>query len=242
MKDGYTVNYVAFLEDIEANVRYFDSKRLIDLSGDLKQNYPGFLIDVELPKLARPEIGKLSFGKTMNLDTSFHPALRLKREPMNVDEVLKRIKRHLLDHPIKLEQFFQGFDHFNTGFITRSQFIRGLDTIGVSGLQKLCLLPQEIQAVASFYETPEDSSRVNWCAFVDDVRSVYGVKNLHKNPELNVEVPPEEIMKLPKQGAQNWDCVSKEWQEICQDAVFKIRATVTKRRLEIEPLFQDFDR
>lgn len=32
LKDSYTVNYVAFIKDIEEIVRYFDSHRLIDFS------------------------------------------------------------------------------------------------------------------------------------------------------------------------------------------------------------------
>lgn len=240
MKDSYTVNYLAFLEDIEAKVRIFKSKRSI--AGDLRKNYPGYLIDVDLPKLIRPEIGTVNFYETMNRETSFHPVLKEPRALMNGREVMNRIKRHLLEHPVKLEQFFEGFDRFNTGYITKGQFVRALDILGVSGLQKLLLMPQEIDEVADLFADPDDSSLVDWISFVDNVRCVYGEKNLHKDPRKVVQVPPEEILNLPKQGAYNWDCVSRYWNEICQDALYKIRATVVKRKLEIDGFFQDFDR
>lgn len=56
-----------------------------------------------------------------------------------------------------------------SGFITRSQFMRGLDSIGVSPLHRLYLADHEIARVADKYADAQDPSRVEWKSFETDI-------------------------------------------------------------------------
>uniref|UniRef100_A0A336LCA6 CSON008072 protein n=1 Tax=Culicoides sonorensis TaxID=179676 RepID=A0A336LCA6_CULSO len=248
MKDSYTINYVAFLEDIEANVRYFDSHRLMDHSQDLIRNFPGKLIDVQLPKLARPEIGNVNIGKVLDRVTTLHPVVTSKfsegnRKRMEVDEILLRIQRHVFENQVRVKEFFEKFDIFRCGFITKSQFIRGLDAIGVSTLRRLYMTSDEIEDLCQLFADPDDAQRIAWRTFVNYIDKVFNVENLQCNPNTIVEVPPKEVKQLEKLGAMKQDeCQSREFWELCQEAVFKINQSVTRRMILIEPLFRDFDR
>lgn len=248
MKDSYTVNYVAFVKDIEANVRYFDCHRLIDNSQDFAQNFPGKLIDVQLPKLARPEIDNIDIDKVMGRPTTCHPAVTSRfsdknRKRMKIDEILLRVQRHVLDNQIRVKEFFERFDVFRCGFITKSQFIRGLDAIGVSGLHRLYLTTDEIEDLCRLFADPNDPGRVHWKNFKTEIDRVFCKENLQCRPYTVVEVPPKEVSELEKPGKLRENgCVPKDWWEICQDAVFKIKKTIQKRTISMEPLFKDFDR
>nr|CAI5818126.1 unnamed protein product [Callosobruchus analis] len=58
LKDSYTLNYIAFLSAIDKVVNYLNEHNILDLSGDIMSIFPGRIINAELPKLPRPEIGK----------------------------------------------------------------------------------------------------------------------------------------------------------------------------------------
>lgn len=109
IKDSYTVNYLAFVNEVEQIVKYLDRFRLIDhsqvytntffinsirvcnveyLLKDFVQSFPGRLLDAELPKLPRPEIGQLNIGQVFGKETSFHPVLRSKCVDTTVETVI----------------------------------------------------------------------------------------------------------------------------------------------------------
>jgi len=111
IKDSYTLNYIAFVEQIEKIVQYFDTHRMIDYSDvsfiiswglnqysllffiyyfpkDLITNFPGRLLDAELPKLPRPEIGVISIADVFGKETSFHPVLKPKKAQKDVKNVI----------------------------------------------------------------------------------------------------------------------------------------------------------
>lgn len=242
MKDFYTINYVAFLEDIESIVRYLDSHRLLDYSGDLIKNFPGKLIDVQLPQLVRPEVDTLNIGQVMERDTCFHPAVKSKRNRLEMNEILLRIKRYVLENQIRPKDFFENFDTFRCGYITKSQFIRGVDAIGVFGLRRLYLAPQEVEDLTVYFADPGDQSRISWRKFVCEIVKVFVDKDIEKMPYKIVEIPPIELQELQKADKDESKFCSMNWWETCQMAIFKVKNTIAKRSLDIEPMFKKFDR
>lgn len=64
-------------------------------------------ITAELPKLPRPEIGKLTSSEVFGKQTVFHPVIERTRETMSMPEVVKRIQRHILEHRIRIHEFFK---------------------------------------------------------------------------------------------------------------------------------------
>ncbi|RZC35018.1 uncharacterized protein BDFB_001668, partial [Asbolus verrucosus] len=253
LKDGYTINYIAFIAAIDQIVKYLDQHGVLNLSGDVLSLFPGRIINAELPKLPRPEIGKLLASSIFGKQSIFHSSLNEPKQMQDLITTMKRIQRHVLENRLR------DFDSLNSGRITVSQFHRGLDMLGVSGIQRLYLSLPEIEAIMIQYRDPCDPSRICWRTFEDDIDQVFttkvycysysnidtinkSLKELEKCPCLNVEVPPREIVELPRMGSKDWQKVNTISRELCEEAVAKVKHRVMKRRILLKPAFRDYDR
>lgn len=153
-----------------------------------------------------------------------------------------RIKRHTLDNQVRVAEFFQHFDPLRAGYVTRSQFVRGLDQMGVSGLQRLHLSDGELTGLAVKYQDEHDASRVNWKSFETDIEEVNTVRCLDKKPYEIVESPQPAVAELERIGQANWQEQSAEMRTMCEEALFKVKAKILKRRLYLEPFFKAMDK
>lgn len=176
LKDGYAINYVAFVHAIDQVVNYLDQHGMLDIGGDLLPQFPGRLIDAELPKLPRPEIGKVLAASIFGKQSIFHPALETPRRQQELITLMRSIQKHVLENRLNVPQFFRDFDSLNCGRITTSQFHRGLDALGISGLNRIFLSLPEIQSLIIQYSDPCDATRVCWRTFADDLEQVFTVK------------------------------------------------------------------
>ncbi|XP_070165050.1 uncharacterized protein [Polyergus mexicanus] len=240
-KNAYTVNYVAFLKAIDEVKCYLDEHGMMNFSGELLHQFPGRLITVELPKLPRPEIGKVMPSRIFGRQTVFHPVMEPTKETMPTLEVIKRIQRHVLEHRIRIHEFFKDFEYLNDGRMTVSQFRRALDTLQISSLGRLCLVESEIDALIALYKDPDDPNRVCWRMFEDDVNRVFTVKGLDKLPNFRVESPPQEIADLSRRGISNWQCEPKSIRNLCEDVLQRVRQRVEERRIFLKQFFKDYD-
>ncbi|CAH0558987.1 unnamed protein product [Brassicogethes aeneus] len=242
IKDSYTINYIAFIAAVQEVVNYMNANGVMDLGGDLLSLFPGRIISSELPKLPRPEIGKISAASVFGRQTIFHPVLN---EPKRLEQLLiliQRIQRHVLENRIRVSEFFKHFDPLNCGKITVSQFHRGLDSLGVSGLHKLFLSLTEIETVMMQYQDPSDPTRICWRTFEDDIDQVFTTKELEKRPLRVIDAPPMEILELPRKGAKHWQSVNLKSRELCEEAVDKVKQKTMKRRILLKPVFRDYDK
>lgn len=80
---------------------------LCSISQELLDQFPGRIITAELPKLPRPEIGKITPSQVFSKQTVFHPVMERTRDPMPTPEVVKRIQRHILERRIRIHEFFK---------------------------------------------------------------------------------------------------------------------------------------
>ncbi|XP_003693091.1 uncharacterized protein LOC100867927 [Apis florea] len=241
-KDAYTINYVAFLKAIDEVQSYFDKHQMLALGGELLDQFPGRIITAELPKLPRPEIGREIPSKVFGKQTVFHPVMEEQKTVMPLMEIIQRIQRHILEHRIRISEFFKDFDPLNAGKTTISNFRRGLDGLQVSSLGRLYLAETEIDALIALYKDPNDPDRVCWRTFEDDIDKVFTVKELEKLPNLKVESPPKEIEELSRKGTLDWQCQEKSKRDLCEETLLKIRYRVNERRILIKQFFKDYDR
>ncbi|KAK9310506.1 hypothetical protein QLX08_000247 [Tetragonisca angustula] len=241
-KDAYTINYVAFLKAIDEIQSYFDKHQMLALGGELLDQFPGRIITAELPKLPRPEIGKVMPSKVFGKQAVFHPVMEEQRGTIPLMEVIQRIQRHIFENRIRISEFFKNFDPLNAGKTTISNFKRGLDGLQISSLGRLYLAETEIDALVTLYKDPNDPDRVCWRTFEDDIDKVFTVKELEKLPTLKVELPPKEIAKLSRKGASRWQCEGKDIRDLCEETLLKIRHRVEERRILIKQFFKDYDR
>nr|XP_012223237.1 PREDICTED: uncharacterized protein LOC105672711 isoform X1 [Linepithema humile] len=241
-KDSYTVNYVAFIKAIDEAKCYLDEHGTMDLSEELIDQYPGRIITAKLPKLPRPEIGKVIPSQVLGRQTVFHPVMEPTKETMSTPEVIKRIQRHILEHRIRIHDFFKDFDRLNTGRINVLQFRRALAALQISSLGRLWLVEPEIDALIMLYKTADDPDCVCWRTFEDDIDQVFTVKGLDKLPCLKVESPPQEIAELPRRGTSNWQCEPKSVRDLCEDILLRIKYRVDERQIFLKPFFKDYDK
>ncbi|RLU20681.1 hypothetical protein DMN91_007294 [Ooceraea biroi] len=241
-RNAYTVNYVAFLKAIDEVQCYLEEHGMVDLSGELLDQFPGRIITAELPKLPRPEIGKVRPSQIFGRQTVFHPVMEPARDTMPTLEVIKRIQRHILEQRIRIHEFFKDFDYLNTSRVTVSQFRRALDALQISSLGRLWLVEPEIDTVIALYRDPSDPDRVCWRTFMDDIDRVFTVKGLDKLPNLRVESPPQEIAELPRSGAPNWRCEPEDTRELCEDVLRRVRQRVEERRIFLKKFFKNHDK
>lgn len=143
---------------------------------------------------------------------------------------------------MRVADFFQHFDPLRSGYITRSQFIRGLDLLGVSTLQRLYLSDSELADLGTKYMDEHDASRIDWKAFETDIEEVNTIRCLDKKPYEIVELPPPEIVQLERVGQANYEAQTPLMRTTCEEALFKTKAKISKRRLYLEPFFKAFDR
>lgn len=242
LKNSYSVNYVAFIEDIEKIVNYFCRENFLDDNEDMLINFPGRIITYELPKLPRPEVGTVDLTEVYDEIITPHSCSNKPKKDFKFEELMMRVKKHILENQIRTQQFFECFDPLRRGLITASQFLRGLDSIGLSCLQRLYLSQHDLNLIVLNYQDPTDPSRVLWKRFCDFTDEVFTIKNLDKQPYRVVECPPEEITDLSKSGMSDWNCESNNTQQNAQNAIFKIRNILFERRIFIESFFRSFDK
>lgn len=74
---------------------------------DLLPQFPGRLIDAELPKLPRPEIGKVLASSIFGKQSIFHPALETPRRQQELITLMRSIQKHVLENRLNVPEFFK---------------------------------------------------------------------------------------------------------------------------------------
>lgn len=69
--------------------------------------FPGRLINAELPKLPRPEIGKIMASSIFGKQTIFHPSLNTPSQVEDKITIIRRVQRHVLENRLRVGDFFK---------------------------------------------------------------------------------------------------------------------------------------
>lgn len=230
-KYNYTVNYVAFMKDVQKMEKWLDdNKEIVEKSKD--DLMPGKILTVNIDKLPRPEIGSFDVAENFQLLKCGHPILERNKTPTcrEVNEILSKIKRIVNIKGINAKQFFSDFDTFNSGYITKSQFHIGLEAMGISGLHGQTLTADEFELLLSKYQENWDDryiERVKWRMFCEDVSNAHEIDNHFKL----VEVPSNVRLRESVNSA-----------ELAQSVMMKIRKVVKTYKIAIETYFKSFDK
>ncbi|CAG2054298.1 unnamed protein product [Timema podura] len=70
---------------------------------------------------------------------------------------------------------------------------------------------------------------------------VFTIKELEKIPDFQLVTPPQEVMQLPRKGAQPWENVETDLRDLCERALERLKQKISKRRILLRPQFQDYD-
>ena len=168
------------------------------------------------------------------------PDLPLDTTNVDMNHLMAKIRSFVLANRIRVKEFFQDMDPLNSGFITKSQFIRCMSSVGCSSIGNFNISKVETEALCKEYINPLDTKKVNWKKFETDVESVFTVRNLEKNP--NLFVAPQNIFVMPPAGTLNWKDEALTSSENYKVILDNLKDVVERRRLDCWPPFKDFDK
>ncbi|XP_034232706.1 uncharacterized protein LOC117640356 [Thrips palmi] len=241
MKSSYTVNYVAFLEVIDRITKTLTEQQMLDVGGDLIARFPTRCITAALPKLPRPEVGHIALDTVFGPQAIFHPVSKPPADRESLHRVLRRIQQYVWRHRIRVAEFFKDFDPLRSGRVTKEQFRRCLDAMGLAGTQRLYLAEPDIEIVTIMYTDPNDEQRVIHTAFTDDIEHVFSARTLEKTPTFEVDSPGQEVRDVEPPGRLPWLKACVRVVDLCEDAVEQLKHRVRKRRINLRPIFHDYD-
>lgn len=69
--------------------------------------FPGRVINAELPKLPRPEIGNILLASVIGKQDNFHPAIKVPCGQDDLLTIVRRIQRHVLENRLRVNEFFR---------------------------------------------------------------------------------------------------------------------------------------
>ncbi|XP_049860981.1 uncharacterized protein LOC126354919 isoform X2 [Schistocerca gregaria] len=233
LKSGYTVNYIAFVNVIENIILDLEKHGELEALGKSAQ-YPGRYLSAEMPKLPRPELGKVSYPAQAT-----HTALTTYPPDESADQLVRRLQHHVLSEGIRTREVFTDKDPHKTGCVTREQFRCALDMLGVAGTQRLFMSETEIHSLADAYKDPDNESYICWDRFVNDIDKVFTVHGLEKFPCLRVEVPPNGVRDVPRRGAVQ---PGTPLPKFCQDALDNIKIQLKELSCQLRPGFSNYDK
>lgn len=231
MKNSYTVNYVAFTKHLEQIIKYLKENKLIETSETIVDSFPGQLVDLLMPKL--PTLNTIKLSDVFEIS---------KRQPFTPCETFLRIQKHVLENRVRVHEFLEPFDRLKCGLITKNQFLRALDNIGLSALNRLVLTEREMEIVCALFRDPIDSDRIRWKDFEDEVDKVFTQKHMHKLPNFDPDPPPGNIVRLPRVGAAVWQCQPPITRDLLEETMEKIKTKIRNRRIYFLPFFKDMDK
>lgn len=241
-RDRCTINHVAFCKAVDDTVSYLDSTGIEQFGEELNTLFPNKLINAELPKNYRPEIGRINIDDVLEIPPiAFHTIVNQQRQTENLMTTMRRVQRHIFSNGIRCSQFFLSADPLRSGKVSAERFRSILDNIGISGLDKLHLNEDEINTICKHYADPNDSSKVCWQTFDNDASLGFTIKGLERLPDQVVDCPPTEIMEIPQQGTTDWDDVPEHRKLLCEATVAQIRSTVSNQGIDLYELFKEYD-
>ncbi|CAH0724069.1 unnamed protein product, partial [Brenthis ino] len=242
IKDSYTLDYVAFLKEIEA----VKNEGIQGLGPEYK--HPKAVIDTTLPKQPRVAAGA-------GAADACHPTLQRPPLPRALLELMLRVQEFVLQRRIRVSEFFRDYDPLNSGRVTASQFVRALDAMGLGAV----LRAGEARCAARQYADPDDRGLVCWRTFEDDcdqdepvptyyqlmlfssplsnVFPVFTTKELEKHPELT----PGDTSAVAALGAAGARALSPAALDAAQAALMRVRAAVAARSVDLRPFFREHD-
>jgi len=196
--------------------------------------YPAFIADVEslgpvfIEKTQNREIEPLSVYATQA--SSFVP----KKPILSSDQIkwttlLKKIQDYVYQRRIRVYEFFENFDRLRHGSVTKQKFRTVIGEIDIP------LSEDEIQFVIRMFSFEKQPDLFNYREFCDQVDTVFGKKNLHRDPHASASCIASNFSKETESLSQI------ENEEIIK-VLSRMRNRVTTRRMEILHQFEDYDK
>lgn len=162
------VNYVDFCEDVDS------SSQLFEVGQDFNHSFDYF------PK-SQARVSKAEI---------------VRNTPVDVDDVLARVRKNCLEQRIRVGEFFRDFDRLRSGFITANQFRMGLS------MAKIPISHAEFEQLNIVYKAPKAGEHVKWREFCDHVDEIFTKKGLEKDLDAEVGAARTQVQYNRVQATQ----------------------------------------
>lgn len=210
--------------DLEVLALKFDS------NGDVY--YPAFIQAIDSEYIGSATVGEENPEQSSLEDED--PLSEMAPEMVDLDELIGRIRHHVFQNSLRVEEFFQDFDPLRHGSISKSRFRMGLSAMGT------ILTDGQFKALAQAYGDPKRAGNVLWKDFLLDIEVVFTKRGLEQAP--NYKVQPSTEFAMQKPGTIDWSSVADKKTQIFDSAMSRMKQVAEKRRVLTKPCFQDFDR
>lgn len=143
-------------------------------NGDI--NYPAFVQAIDTEYCGRATAPVTKGGKSADASSKKEGDQSNDESPdissVDVDELLGRIRHHVLVNRIRVEEFFQDFDPLRHGSIPTSRFRMGLSAMGQQHLAEA-----QILAIINRYADDTRKGNVWWLSFFSDIDKGLSLSN-----------------------------------------------------------------
>ena len=171
---------------IVSNAQVLDliSRKYMDLSNDKDINYLKFCQDADDVKEMTEALAKenpkefhytsqdvFTEAKDLNLAQNLYTT---KHIDFGTADTEKTIKAQAVMKHLRIEEFFLDFDKLRKGLVTKMQFRRVIDQLGLK------LSEPEYQSLVKKYEDKTD--RFRWMDFCNNINTIFTEKGLEKDP------------------------------------------------------------
>ena len=156
------------------------------------------------------------------------PTINLANDPNDVEE---RIQTQVVMKRVRIGEFFRDYDKLRKGKITPSQFK------GALSMLKFYMTEEEYESLVQKYIT--DDGMVKYIDFVENIDTAFTIKGIDKNPSLRVtQIDTNTVLQRSKKTLE----YDEEEQKIMFQIIEAYREVIINKRLNLKPMFQDFDR
>jgi len=147
--------------------------------------------------------------------------------------VVRKIMSKVVEKRCRLKEHFQDFDPLRKGYCTPGQVKTVITIMGLSR----DIDRADFETILTMYM--QDDGLFDYRSFCDDVDKAFTVPHLERDPLARIELPDATTTAPARRNTMRLtDAKLTKARKIEE----KIRTFVRKRRAEMKPMFQDFDR
>jgi len=147
--------------------------------------------------------------------------------------VVQKIMAKVVEKRIRLKEHFQDFDPLRKGYCTPGQVKTVITIMGLSR----DIDRADFETILSLYM--KDDGLFDYRSFCDDVDKAFTLPNLENYPYARTSMPDASTTAPARRNTMR---LSEAKLAKVRKVEEKIRTFVRKRRAEMKPMFQDFDR
>lgn len=222
------VNYVKFCHDVDRPEDMFTHMGLAPLT-TVKKEEPQTQTLTEFCKGTKSNFFAEATKGINVLENRFSkPTINLSNDPNDVES---RLQTEVLRKRVRIGEFFKDYDKLRKGKVTPGQFKTALSILN------FVMTDEEYEYLVQKYKTSDNM--VDYASFVENIDSVFTIKGIDKKPSLKVEtITPDEVLQRGKKYLE----FDMEEMKDMMNLMEAYRDVIKTRRLNLKPMFQDFDR